>query len=228
MNTFRKLLQLAPLGLAVSCGLSQPYQHQSLSFSKERNASFFIVDDAKVSSWDQAKLMCPAICSEEGAAWSGGWSNQSPMTQARGTCECAQATVCPPPSSVPLPAMSMEEMQTAFDVPSSAGTQEAVPPKSANAEATAVKPKPSAKPSTQVITTASAGDDVSATVIRDKATGTVTATATAGRAKAVARSSSAGTVSAGVDRSNGSITATASAGEAVAVARAPKASPFDL
>ncbi len=229
-----------PVLFIISCGVTKPYQSDRPQF-RERDASFFIVSEKKMSSWDKAKAQCPQICQEEGGYWTGAWSGQSPLELDSGTCECSSAAsqaVAKPEVMAAQPAMSMEEMQAAFDVPAAPSQKTAEAPSktsasspNSNSGSVSIGSKSSSSAGSTKTASSSVSSDgeVSATVERDPKTGTVTATAQAGRAKAQSRSVPSGEVSATITRDpkTGTVTASASAGNATSTATSRK-DPFDF
>ncbi len=219
----------------ISCGVSRPYQSERPSFAP-RDASFFIVSETQMSSWEKAKTQCPLICREEGGQWTGAWSQQSPLILDAGTCECRdlQAQASPVIPEAPKAPMSMEEMQAAFDVPEKPepvlegkSMESAAKPAANPASGGATRSAGTNRPSSTA--TANSEGDVSATVTRDPQTGTVTATAQAGRARAQSRSVPSGEATATITRDpkTGAVTATASAGGATSTATSRR-DPFDI
>jgi hypothetical protein len=241
MITLRAAAQLLPFCLIVSCGLHMDYEAQYSTFVKQRDASYFIVNDAKVNSLLEAQNQCASICLEEGGTWTGTWSDQNPFAHPGGVCECTQASAQAAAAEVqvyPQP-MSVDEMSEAFEVSSTQAGEKAVEEPRAAAQESQVstaatkqsRSSSGAQKSTgagSATSQASAGGDVSATVHRDPKTGTVTATAQAGRAKAVARTPPSGEATATIHRDpkTGTVTATASAGGATATATSRK-DPFN-
>lgn len=198
-----------------------PVQKEAIS---EQASPFFIVSEEKVSTRTDALNLCPVTCEEEGALWTGTWSDRSPFPNTQGgVCECRDKPILA--SSIPeapLPAaeepmvetivyqMDEEEMKETFEVEATATAGTA----SATAKADAEEGSKAVAKAGDSVSKAESRPDVSATVDRDEKTGQVTATAKAGKAVARAKTPPSDGATTSINKQTGTVKACAQAGEA--------------
>lgn len=198
---------------------------------------FFIVNDEKVTSADEAQTMCTITCDEADATWTGTWSNRSPFPDTQGgVCECRDKPfVASNVADAPQPVveetavevlvyeMSEEEMKETFDVEATAKAGSSA----ATAKADAQEGSKAVAKAGDSVSKAESKPDVSATVQRDEESGQVTATAKAGKAVARAKTPPADGATTSINKTTGTVKACAQAGEARACAVSQK-DPFAI
>lgn len=185
---------------------------------------FFIVSEEKVSTRADALNLCPVSCEEEGALWTGTWSDRSPFPNTQGgVCECRDQPIRDASvSEVATPSadesmvetivyqMDEKEMTETFEVEAKANAGTA----SATAKADATEGSKAVAKAGDSVSKAESRPDVSATVHRDEKTGQVTATAKAGKAVARAKTPPSDGATTSINKQTGTVKACAQAGEA--------------
>ncbi len=236
MNAFWKLLPLT--AFLLHC---KQIERPALPVQKAPVAAqvspFFIVNEEQVSSSSDAQNLCPISCEQQGAAWTGTWSDRSPFANTTGgVCECReQSTIIAASSEGPMPAaetshavvevyqMSEEEMMETFEVEAKANAGTA----SATAKADAQEGSKAVAKAGDSVSKAESRPEVSATVHIDEKSGQVTATAKAGKAVARAKTPVSDGATTSINKQTGTVKACAQAGEAKSCAVSQK-DPFDF
>jgi hypothetical protein len=236
MNAFWKILPLTAL-LFHCKQIERPTMPVQKAPLAAQVSPFFIVNEEKVSSIADAQSICPISCTEQGASWTGTWSDRSPFPNTTGgVCECreqaeieAQSIDAPSASMeeaqtvVEVYQMSEEEMMETFEVEAKANAGTA----SATAKADAEEGSKAVAKAGDSVSKAESRPDVSATVDIDEKTGQVTATAKAGKAVARAKTPPPDGATTSINKQTGTVKACAQAGEARACAVSQK-DPFDI
>jgi hypothetical protein len=200
-----------------------PVKKEAIS---EQASPFFIVSEEKVSTRTDALNLCPVTCEEEGALWTGTWSNRSPFPDTQGgVCECRDkpvpdstvSEVSIPPAEEPMVEtiiyqMDEKEMKETFEV-------------EATAKADATEGSKAVAKAGDSVSKAESRPDVSATVHRDEETSQVIATAKAGKAVARAKTPPSDGATTSINKQTGTVKACAQAGEARACSVSQK-DPF--
>jgi hypothetical protein len=236
MNAFWKILSLTVL-LAHCKVVERPTMPVKKASTTTQVSPFFIVNEERVSSSMEAQSLCPVSCEEQGASWTGTWSDRSPFPHtAGGVCECRDKALTgtqPIGASIPsadksqtiveIYQMSEEEMMESFEVEAKADAGTA----SATAKADAEEGSKAVAKAGDSVSKAESRPDVSATVKIDEEKGQVTATAKAGKAVARAKTPPADGATTSINKKTGTVKACAQAGEARACAVSQK-DPFDI
>jgi len=236
MNAFWKILTLSAL-LFHCKQIERPALPLQKTVAASELSPFFIVNEEKVGSSADAQNLCPKSCDEQGASWTGTWSDRSPFPQTQGgVCECREkikseiesidvstATAEETQAVVEVYQMSEEEMLETFEVEAkaNAGTT------SATAQADIEEGSKAVAKAGDSVSKAESRPDVSATVHIDEESGQVTATAKAGKAVARAKTQPRDGATTSINKQTGTVKACAQAGEARACAVSQK-DPFDL
>lgn len=216
MNAIWKILPLTVL--FIHC---KQVERPTLPVKKEaisaQASPFFIVSEEKVSTRTDALNLCPVTCEEEGALWTGTWSDRSPFPDTQGgVCECRDQAEAPMPAAEEpmvetiVYQMDEKEMTETFEVEATAKAGTA----SASAKADAAEGSKAVAKAGDSVSKAEAKPEVSATIHRDEETGQVTATAKAGKAVARAKTPPSDGATTSINKQTGTVKACAQAGEA--------------